>query len=303
MKILFLHTTKGWEYHHIKDDISRSHQVLWLPDTDYMRGACPPYWVGLDKPLKDLDKHIDSFRPDLVWLGTAQLNEREDVWDYFDAKGIPMMALHCNAVGKKPALYYSGDRVHYWLTERKALQQFAGTNKKHAWQGFGCNPNLFYPMQLQKTIDVSFGSSHVSPRRAAILQGVKRGVHTGMNRGAELSFDIKRAAPYQALNRIYNTSKINIGFSQHNNAGKLRHTEVMMAGGFYLAQHCEELELQYEIGRDLDTWSSVEELNYKVEFYLSNEQSRLRIAAAGLQAATNKTWLNAFDQFYEEVFK
>jgi len=61
----------------------------------------------------------------------------------------------------------------------------------------------------------------------------------------------------------------------------LRVFEVLAAGGFLLTDHYEEIAGLFEIGKEIETYSSASELKEKVEYYLSHEEERMKIAAAG----------------------
>jgi spore maturation protein CgeB len=56
---------------------------------------------------------------------------------------------------------------------------------------------------------------------------------------------------------------------------------VLAAGGFLLTDHYEEISELFEIGKEIETYSSGKELKEKVEYYLSHEDERIKIAAAG----------------------
>jgi len=61
----------------------------------------------------------------------------------------------------------------------------------------------------------------------------------------------------------------------------LRIFEVLAAGGFLLTDHYEEIAELFEIGKEIETYSSASELKEKVTYYLNHEEERLKIAAAG----------------------
>lgn len=57
--------------------------------------------------------------------------------------------------------------------------------------------------------------------------------------------------------------------------------DIMGAGGFLLTNYQEEIEEYYEIGKDLEVFKNLEELEEKVNYYLSHERERLVIAMNG----------------------
>ena len=62
----------------------------------------------------------------------------------------------------------------------------------------------------------------------------------------------------------------------------------MAVGGFCLTNYQPELEEYFEIGKDLEVYHNLEELEEKVEYYLSHEEERLRIAINGYKKVREK---------------
>jgi spore maturation protein CgeB len=61
----------------------------------------------------------------------------------------------------------------------------------------------------------------------------------------------------------------------------LRIFEALAAGCFLLTDYNDELADLFLIGEEIEAFSSLSELQYKVDFYLNNPEARSRIAAAG----------------------
>ncbi|XOJ89844.1 glycosyltransferase [Methylophilaceae bacterium Uisw_097] len=114
---------------------------------------------------------------------------------------------------------------------------------------------------------------------------------------------------------VVNYSKINLGLSNVFDGGynssiiknhlKLRDFEIPMCGGFYITGLNSELELYYELCKEIEVYSSADELIDKIKFYLKNEKSRLKIAASGYnRAIKDHTWANRFSQLFSStIFK
>jgi len=84
---------------------------------------------------------------------------------------------------------------------------------------------------------------------------------------------------------IMRDSLISLGFTNSKgiNQIKARTFEVPGAGGFLLTQYAKGLERYYEIGNEIETFSSIKELKEKICFYLSNYEKRDLIARQGFQ--------------------
>jgi len=114
-----------------------------------------------------------------------------------------------------------------------------------------------------------------------------------------------------ALIALYSRSRINLGFATvgetHGSAQRLtqvrlRDFEVPMSGGFYLAEHSDELAKFFTPGAEIETWRTREELLEKCRYYLAREQERTRIAAAGrARALREHTWEHRFTAAFQQM--
>lgn len=77
----------------------------------------------------------------------------------------------------------------------------------------------------------------------------------------------------------FNSSKISLNFIKTIDGSgrtqlKARLFEIVMAGGFVLSEHCEELSDYFDVGLEIDTFKTPQELLDKVKFYLENDKRR-----------------------------
>ena len=82
----------------------------------------------------------------------------------------------------------------------------------------------------------------------------------------------------------FNSSKISLNFVKviggtDRTQLKARLFEIIMAGGFVLSEHCDELTDYFDIGVEIDTFQSPQELLDKVLFYLKNSDTRETMTA------------------------
>jgi len=66
---------------------------------------------------------------------------------------------------------------------------------------------------------------------------------------------------------------------------RLRDFEGPMCRACYLTGHTDEIAEFYEIGKEIETYRSVEELVDKTKFYLNSPNSAERLRAAGYERA------------------
>lgn len=86
----------------------------------------------------------------------------------------------------------------------------------------------------------------------------------------------------QELAKVYNSSKINLNIT---NSGKssinYRVFEILASGGFLLTDEREDLKEYFKISKQLETYSNIEDLIDKINFYLKNLNIAQKIAQLG----------------------
>ncbi|MCI8495314.1 MAG: glycosyltransferase [Lachnospiraceae bacterium] len=89
----------------------------------------------------------------------------------------------------------------------------------------------------------------------------------------------------QEMPKIFRNSKINLNITLRSiqSGIPLRALDIMGAGGFLLSNYQPELAEQFEDGKELALYGSVEELQDKVTYYLSHDRERQEIAYHGFQ--------------------
>lgn len=83
--------------------------------------------------------------------------------------------------------------------------------------------------------------------------------------------------------RLFRQSKINLNFTLRciQSGVNLRTMDILSAGGFCLTNYQEELNEQFEIGKELVVYESEQDLLEKTAYYLKHEDLRKEIAANG----------------------
>ncbi|MEM6734294.1 MAG: glycosyltransferase, partial [Myxococcota bacterium] len=85
------------------------------------------------------------------------------------------------------------------------------------------------------------------------------------------------------LNRIYSSSVVNVDLSRiyQEDIVTMRVFDVLACGGFVLAPHNAQLESLFNVGTELDSYRSLDELYDKCRFYLRNRAKAERIGRLG----------------------
>lgn len=121
----------------------------------------------------------------------------------------------------------------------------------------------------------------------------------------QLSAAVKQGfVPDGALAALFRNSAINIGITRLESprAGapgrqqvKVRDFEVPLAGGFYLVEDMPEHREFFAVGKEIETWRTVDELIDKIHYYLAHGAERRAIADAGhRRALASQTWAHRF---------
>ncbi len=105
---------------------------------------------------------------------------------------------------------------------------------------------------------------------------------------------------------IFNETKINLSFMKSEDMKsfqlKGRIFEICMCGGFLLSEYVPGIENFYEIGKEIECFSSDNELISKIEFYLNNEEKRQQIAEASyLKTKKNYSFEKIMSDYFDKL--
>jgi spore maturation protein CgeB len=87
----------------------------------------------------------------------------------------------------------------------------------------------------------------------------------------------------QEMPKAFYLSKINLNITSRSIESGVpqRVWDILSVGGFCLTNYQPELEDYFEIGKDLDVYHNLEELDEKIDYYLKHDEERVRIAING----------------------
>lgn len=102
---------------------------------------------------------------------------------------------------------------------------------------------------------------------------------------------------------IFNQSKIVLNFSSSYANPELKYLkgrmfEIPACGAFLLTEVCEDLEEYFNIGENVDIFSSREELLGKINYYLENDDVRTSMASGGESLVRNN---HTFEKYIRDV--
>lgn len=90
--------------------------------------------------------------------------------------------------------------------------------------------------------------------------------------------------------KVFYLSKINLNITSRSieSGIPLRVWDIMSVGGFCLTNYQIELEEYFDIGKDLEVFHDLKELEEKIDYYLTHEDQRVRIAINGYKKVREK---------------
>ena len=153
---------------------------------------------------------------------------------------------------------------------------------------FAANHFLYKNFNLRKIYDVVFIGQNFGNRQEYINHLISNGIKV---RCYGNGWPNGRVTQSEMID-IFNKSKIVLNFSSSYANPDLKFLkgrifEIPSTGAFLLTEICEELELFFKIGEDLDCFKDKDELLKKVELYLSNSNLRNKIAKKGESLVIN----------------
>lgn len=85
--------------------------------------------------------------------------------------------------------------------------------------------------------------------------------------------------------KVFQASKINLNMTIRpiETGLSLRVWDILGCGGFLLTNYQSEIPDYFEAGKDLETYESLEELEQKIQYYLTHEEERVEIAIHGYE--------------------
>jgi len=139
--------------------------------------------------------------------------------------------------------------------------------KKSYWFPNSYPDDLMYPMDIEKPIDVGFCGNVLN--RGHVIDsldkyGIKKDIFV-------IGDDMVKAI---------NSYKIHLNCNIANDIN-YRTFETLGCKTFLITNHTPGLEKLFDIGKELVTYESLEDLDNKVKYYLENEGERNKIAEAG----------------------
>lgn len=182
----------------------------------------------------------------------------------------------------------------------------------------GYRPGCHYPISVDAATAAHYGSpvSFVGTweleRSASLASVADLGLRiwgTGwsrVRRSSPVRECIEDRAVYcEDFARVAAATDVNLAFLRKQNRDQhtSRTFEIPACGGFQLSERTDEVRSFFAEGREIECFSSDDELRDKTRFYLANVESRRRIAQAGYERtiASNYSFLDRLEEVLARV--
>ncbi|GEM_PF-928859 len=165
----------------------------------------------------------------------------------------------------------------------------------------GVNPEIFRPMEVEKTVDVCFIGQRYGMRGRLVDALRAAGTEVACFGGGWGTRHITDDEKVE----MYSRARINLGIggtgiSERMTCIKGRDFEVPAAGGLYLTTYNPELTLLYDIGKEILCYLNEIDCVELVRHYLERPKEREAVAAAGrARCLRDHTWRVRFKQLFE----
>lgn len=264
-----------------------------------------------EKMLEFVEEIISTYPIDIIVCYLSGHSTTPDVLSKIQAYGIPIIneslddeRKFINKRGKDGFVKGMKDICKYFTlsltTSKSALIKYEVEGANPIYKDYAGNEKIYKNLHLEKLYDVCFIGSDYGIRRQYIEYLRQQGISVyTKGDGWEEGF-----AQDDEMIEIFNRSKIVLGFSTVGSSDDInilkgRDFEVPLTGSFYITGYHEELKEYFELGLDIETYASKENLLQKIRYYLENEKKRETIALCGY---TKCSKLYTAKKSYEKIF-
>lgn len=185
-------------------------------------------------------------------------------------------------------------------TSKSAIVKYLVEGANPIYKDYAGNEKIYKNFNLEKKYDVGFVGAIYGIRGEYVKYLQENGINVyAKGNGWENGF-----ATDEEMVKIFNKSKIVLGFSTVGknddiNILKGRDFEVPFTGSMYLTGYHEELKEYFDLEKDIETYTSKEDLLKKVKYYIGNGEERELIAKNGYEKCINNYTAK---KSYEKVF-
>ena len=263
---------------------------------------------------KKLLKDVAAVQPDMLLVLKGDILFPETVKNIRDNSGVILVLWCFDSALRFNNVLKGGKYYHFvYSYEPTDIPELRKYNIQANFLPMGFDPDSYFRLE-DETIsrDVSFvGMLNDYPERINILEMI-------ISKNRELKLDIwgtswtwynpflqykykikrKKLGEHihnynihpEEVNKIYNSSRIclNMHHPQSKEGMNPRTFEILGAGGFQLVDYKKKIEDFFNIGQEIVCYKNENDLLNKIEYYLENDDERLKIAQRGSDLVNKK---------------
>lgn len=309
-KVLYVDTISDWEAQSNVNGMMKAYgRVSTLEAFDY-RGLARRYGQRLMNQM--LIRAAQWYQPDLIHLGKAESIKGETIHEIKQTTGSCVIHFYGDFRWEiKPHVVDIGQHADTTLLYHKDETMIQKYKQRGVRQiGFwwvGTDPEIFYPRPAEKRYDVIFMANNADfleghrKRRELIEAMIAEDIDLHLYGGGwEYLSDVECVHLHPFVNdegfaQACSAAKITLGFNAVNNvrmyASWRRPFNSMASGAFHLTRYFPGLEDVFENGKHLVWFHSIPEAVEQIKYYLTHDEEREAIAAAGRQEVlAHHTW-------------
>lgn len=185
-------------------------------------------------------------------------------------------------------------------TSKSAIVKYLVEGANPMYKDYAGNEKIYKNFDMPKKYDVGFVGASYGIRGEYVRFLQDNGINVyAKGKGWENGF-----ATDEEMIEIFNQSKIVLGFATVGKNDDIyilkgRDFEVPFTGSMYLTGYHEELKEYYNLEEDIATYTTKEDLLQKVQYYLSHDEEREKIASSGYYKCLDN---HTAKLSYEKVF-
>ena len=179
-------------------------------------------------------------------------------------------------------------KVYGYNFIRELITEELAAEFKKFLPGFYQFPEKYDQNEIALVADLYIGTKVTEQERLRLLKSLSAHFSVDLYTGSGTSslpevHNKGLARTYMDMPKIFRLSKINLNMTAKSikSALPLRIWDILACGGFLLTNFQSEIPEYFEIGTDLETYASEEELLEKCQYYLTHEEERKQIAENG----------------------
>lgn len=309
---------KSYEYIHVFESlVEGGYDCAFLDYMDYIKNH------GHEALQKKLIELADEVSPSLVifslYLDQISVGTIKTISSRHKTFGL----FFDDTWRRKFVVEYGGE-MHFFTTTDifgQAVYKKMGLKAKPLYFSYGFNPKYFYPDRKDFKHDIAFVGSWSSTREWIYNQLKKSGFNVEM-----YGYGWKNGVVNHAqMLEIFQKSKISLNLSNsvQDNLSyifsspralknylmgaktgeqlKGRHVEINACGGFQISFYADGLAGLYELNKEIEVYQGIEDLKFKLGFYLDHEEEREKVARQGLARSQNYKYINVMENLFRQM--